>query len=173
MDLKAYLKGAGVGIIVTAVILMIVGACNNNNKISDEDVIKRAKELGYVESSTLTSPSSLNGQDKENKVADADPDKKEPEVTEPDNNEPDTKEPDVTEADTKEPDVSEPDTKEPDTQVPDKQEPDNQEPDKKEIDNQGTEEYVIITIHSGQGSEEAARACKEAGLVDDSVAFNS
>ena len=59
MDLKAYLKGAGIGIIVTAVILMIVGACNNNNKISDEEVIKRAKELGYVESSTLTSPSSL------------------------------------------------------------------------------------------------------------------
>ena len=131
---------------------MIVGACNNNNKISDEEVIKRAKELGYVESSTLTSPSSLNGQDKDTQVATA----------------PETQEPV-----TQEPNVQEPDKQEPITQEPDKQEPITQEPDKEEPKVSDTEEYVVITISPGQGSEEAARACKAAGLVEDSVAFNS
>ena len=167
MDLKAYLKGAGIGIIVTAVILMIVGACNNNNKISDEEVIKRAKELGYVESSTLTSPSSLNGQDKDTQVATA------PETQEPVTQEPDVQEPDKQEPITQEPDKQEPITQEPDKQEPETQEPEKQESDKEEPKVSDTEEYVVITISPGQGSEEAARACKAAGLIEDSVAFNS
>ena len=174
MDLKAYLKGAGIGIIVTAVILMIVGACNNNNKISDEEVIKRAKELGYVESSTLTSPSSLNGQDKDTQVADnKDTDVKEPETKDPDVTEPEKQEPVTGELDVQEPDKQEPNSQEPDKQEPDNQEPEKQEPDKEEPKVSDTEEYVVITISPGQGSEEAARACKDAGLVEDSVAFNS
>ena len=57
MNIKTYLKGLGVGIIVTAIVLII--ANKFNNQMSDEDVIKRAKELGYVESTTLTAPAPL------------------------------------------------------------------------------------------------------------------
>ena len=46
MNIKSYLKGIGVGIIVASLVLIIAG---NMNKMSDADVIKRAKELGMVE----------------------------------------------------------------------------------------------------------------------------
>lgn len=49
MRLKYYLSGLGVGIIVTALILMII---NSITPLDDEAVIKRAKELGYVESTS-------------------------------------------------------------------------------------------------------------------------
>ena len=54
MKIKPYLKGMGIGIIVTSLILIISG--NLNKGMSDEDVIKRAKELGMVESTTLGKP---------------------------------------------------------------------------------------------------------------------
>lgn len=60
MNIKNYLKGIGVGIIVASLVLIIAGKFNNK-AMSDEDVIKRAKELGMVESTTLTQPSANNG----------------------------------------------------------------------------------------------------------------
>ncbi|MCQ2506903.1 MAG: hypothetical protein MJ113_07015 [Lachnospiraceae bacterium] len=49
MKLKYYLSGLGVGIIVTSLILMIISSIT---PIDDEAAIKRAKELGYVESTS-------------------------------------------------------------------------------------------------------------------------
>lgn len=46
MRLKYYLRGAGIGIIVTALILTLSGGEAN---ISDREVIERAKKLGMVE----------------------------------------------------------------------------------------------------------------------------
>ena len=46
MKLKYYLRGLGVGIVVTAVILTI--ANHLGNKMSDEDIKKRAAKLGMV-----------------------------------------------------------------------------------------------------------------------------
>ena len=53
MKLKCYLRGLGVGMIVTALIL---GFRSNatGTAISDEEVIQRARQLGMVESSSLT-----------------------------------------------------------------------------------------------------------------------
>ena len=51
MNVKSYLKGIGVGMIVASLILIIAG---NMNKVSDEDVIARAKELGYVQSTSVS-----------------------------------------------------------------------------------------------------------------------
>lgn len=47
MKFKYYLRGAGVGLIVSTVILMIVFS-KHNVKLSDDDIIARAKELGMV-----------------------------------------------------------------------------------------------------------------------------
>ena len=60
MNIRNYLKGIGVGIIVASLVLIIAGKFNNK-AMSDEDVIKRAKELGMVESTTLTQPSANDG----------------------------------------------------------------------------------------------------------------
>lgn len=47
MKFKYYLRGAGVGLIVAAVILMIAFS-KHNIKLTDDDIIKRAEELGMV-----------------------------------------------------------------------------------------------------------------------------
>ncbi len=47
MKLKYYLRGLGIGIIVTTLILTI--SFNTKRKMTDEEVINRAKQLGMVE----------------------------------------------------------------------------------------------------------------------------
>ena len=53
MKLKQYLKGLGLGIIVTAVVLGI-SSNGKNREISDEAVRQRAKELGMIENTVLS-----------------------------------------------------------------------------------------------------------------------
>lgn len=56
MKLKYYLRGLGIGIAVTAAVLMLAGGGKEN--LTDEEIIARAKELGMVESVTLSQLSS-------------------------------------------------------------------------------------------------------------------
>ena len=46
MRLKYYLRGLGIGVLVTTIILTIAG--NKGNKISDEEIKRRAEKLGMV-----------------------------------------------------------------------------------------------------------------------------
>lgn len=48
MKLKYYLRGVGVGIILTTLILTISYRANGGAKLSDEEIIKRAEKLGMV-----------------------------------------------------------------------------------------------------------------------------
>ena len=71
MNVKSYLKGIGVGMIVASLILIIAG---NMNKVSDEEVIARAKELGYVQSTTVTQPEvadNTSSNTEQNKIEDS------------------------------------------------------------------------------------------------------
>lgn len=52
MKLKYYLRGLGIGIIVTAILMGVTLSGPKN--MSDEDVKKRAVELGMIEGTTLT-----------------------------------------------------------------------------------------------------------------------
>lgn len=67
MERKYYLRGLGIGIAVTAIIMgMIVP---RNKKMTDEEIIARAKELGMVENTVLSdledekSDEDMGGQD--------------------------------------------------------------------------------------------------------------
>ena len=51
MKLKYYLRGLGIGIVVTAIIMTV--ALGNKQTMTDDEVIKRAKELGMIENSVL------------------------------------------------------------------------------------------------------------------------
>lgn len=51
MKLKYYLRGLGIGILVTAVIM---GIASGKRKMTDEEVRARARELGMVESTVLS-----------------------------------------------------------------------------------------------------------------------
>ena len=52
MKLRFYLRGLGIGIVVTA-LLMGFTLSTRNNTVSDEEIKKRAEELGMVEESRL------------------------------------------------------------------------------------------------------------------------
>lgn len=47
MKLKYYLRGLGIGIMITTIILMI-GFARNKNTLSDDEIIARAKQLGMI-----------------------------------------------------------------------------------------------------------------------------
>lgn len=48
MNFKYFLRGLGVGIVFSAIICLAVYNGRGNIKMSDEEIIKRAKQLGYV-----------------------------------------------------------------------------------------------------------------------------
>lgn len=52
MELKYYLRGLGLGIIVTAIIMAVVSP--GSQKMTDAEVIKRAKQLGMTEEKVLS-----------------------------------------------------------------------------------------------------------------------
>lgn len=54
MNLKYYLRGLGIGILVTAIIMMVI-SYQNKSSLSDEQIKARAHELGMVEESTTLS----------------------------------------------------------------------------------------------------------------------
>ncbi len=86
MKWKYYLRGLGIGILVTTVILSLAGIGRKN--MTDEEVIKRAKELGMVESTLL---SDLADQEKADEVKPTEPETSpQPEETLPPENEPET-----------------------------------------------------------------------------------
>lgn len=52
MELKYYLRGLGLGILVTAIIMSI--ASSKKRAMTDDEIIARAKQLGMIEDSVLT-----------------------------------------------------------------------------------------------------------------------
>lgn len=53
MNLKYYLRGLGIGIVITAIILGIAGR-DKQAALSDEDIIIKGKNLGMIQDSELT-----------------------------------------------------------------------------------------------------------------------
>lgn len=62
MGLKYYLRGLGVGIVVTALIMGIAASGNSRETLSDDEIKKRAKELGMVEESTVLADTFAQGE---------------------------------------------------------------------------------------------------------------
>lgn len=60
MKLKYYLRGLGIGIAVTAAVLMIAGG--GKESLTDEEIMERASDLGMVESVTLSSLNNGNSE---------------------------------------------------------------------------------------------------------------
>ena len=201
MNIRNYLKGIGVGIIVASLVLIIAGKFNNK-AMTDDDVIKRAKELGMVESTTLTQPSANNGlvsndsndraiaDDKESNVTDqsgtgedanadatntADADKNTTDA----NNSSDKNQSSTDNNNT---------AKGTDTNTTNNQTGSDTDKNSTATDsNSSTDknqtgtgsdktakssETVSVEVKSGMSSESAAAAAKDAGLVDDDIEFN-
>jgi outer membrane biosynthesis protein TonB len=174
MKLKYYLRGIGIGMLVTALILSI--SYLNHNKMSDEEVKKRAKELGMVESTSLIEASAVLSSDSgevavTTKAPTPEPEKTETPTPTPEPTEEPTPEP--TEAPTPEP-TKEP-TPEPTPEAEAETPEGPEDPDSigKETTNQGSSSTVTVRINSGDSSVTVARAVEEAGLVASAADFDS
>ena len=165
MKLKYYLRGLGIGIIVTAVI-MGVASGNRKETLSDREIRERAAELGMVEQSgSLADMSQVENGEM-------------PEVTETPTQEPETtQEAEKTETPTEAPSETPIATKEPAaTQTPlvtaaeEPEETPKATATKEPVDVAGT---VIIEIKSGDGSYTVCRKLEQEGLIASASDFDT
>ena len=147
MKRKYFVRGLGVGILFGALIMFAAYMTSGKNRMSDEDVIKRAQELGMVKQSEYVLESDVTSQETttEEITTEATTEKATTEApttaTEPATTEKTTTEKATTEAST---------TEKADTST-----------------------QTTVTISSGMSSEAIASALANAGLVDDASKFNS
>ena len=162
MKLKYYLRGLGIGIAVTAAVLMLAGG--NKESLTDEEIIARAKELGMVESVTLSQLSSENeetSQDVSEEVSE--------EVSQGDSEEISEEESQVSSEENISEEVSEEVSEtEPSEEVSEEvsEEP-SQNPTSEVID-----EYVIIEVGAGDGSDTVSVKLEAAGMVEDAQMYD-
>ena len=148
MKLKYYLRGLGIGILVTTVILSLAGVGRKN--MTDEEVVKRAKELGMVESTLL---SDLPDQTKTDEVRPTEPEiSLQPETSEPEAS------PEPEES------ASTPETPEAPEETP--VSPEDGNPDIP------AGETVTLVIGRGESSTTVSKNLKKAGIVEDAAAFD-
>lgn len=169
MKLKYYLRGLGIGILITTVILSLAGIGRKN--MTDEEVVKRAKELGMVESTLL---SDLPDQTKAEEVRPTEPETSEPETS----LQPETSEPEIS----AEPETSEPETLEPEVgpepeesaSTPETPVAPEETPVSPEDGNPDTPagETVTLVIGRGESSTTVSKNLKKAGIVEDAAAFD-
>ena len=146
MRFKYYLKGLGIGIIFATVILMFSGTLHKN--LSDEEIIKKAMELGMIMPEKTDSEEGLFGKNTQNS------EKPDGEIyTELDSV---TQEPATSETDTSEPGTQEPTTQEPSTQVP---------PVHEEI------QQVVFIVYPNDMPRQVSARLEELGLIDSATAF--
>lgn len=170
MKLKYYLRGLGIGIAVTAAVLMLAGG--GKKSLTDEEIIARAKELGMVESVTLSQLASENEEISENISDDVSEEKSEGFSGEESQDE------NVSETDSVEEANSEELSEDENTEVISEEV--SSEPATENVISEisGSEpgefidEYVIIEVGSGDGSDTVSVKLEQAGLVEDAQMYD-
>lgn len=179
--MKFYLRGLGIGILVTAVIMGI--ASSHKRQMTDEEIKARAKELGMVENMVLSDMPSASSQgnvtpsqapektpevshtpEKTPEVSQAP--EKTPEVSQAPENSPREETPTPSPSPENTPVASASPSVSPETSAPADSASPESEP---ETD---TGETITITIHSGQSSVAVSKMLEEAGLVESASAYD-
>ncbi|CDA67824.1 putative uncharacterized protein [Clostridium sp. CAG:510] len=163
MKLKYYLRGLGIGILVTTVILSLAGVGRKN--MTDEEVVKRAKELGMVESTLL---SDLPDQTKTDEVRPTEPEiSLQPETSEPEESASTPETPVAPEETPMAPEET-PEAPE-ETPVAPEETPVSPEDGNPDIP---AGETVTLVIGRGESSTTVSKNLKKAGIVEDAAAFD-
>lgn len=199
MKLRMYLRGLGLGMIVTALVLSF-GVKSENKTMTDAEVRARAKELGMVEESEklkdAVSKEAVNGEEAAAEVTDrANEDEPAEEVTEPNEVKADGTDKSEEPAEVKKPEAAKDDAGKPEavTEEPVKESsPEEKVEDDKdaaEIDNkkEETKEAVrdekkseddkskkpySLKIERGYSSDRVAGILEDAGVIDNAAAFD-
>ena len=165
MKLKYYLRGLGIGIVVTVFVMM--AALGNKQSMTDEEVMARAKELGMIENSVLKD---IAGKDDETTASDDKADEtmasdgKDDETTDNDT------QTDEVEADASN-DVTEPKGDAPDDVT--EPEDDKQVTDESDKGEESKKNVVSITVVSGDSSWTVSKRMEEAGLIESAKDFDT
>ena len=163
MKLKYYLRGLGVGIFVTALIMTIAHHISENKRtMTDSEIISAAKKLGMVMEEETLFPETTEYEE-ETTVEDS---------TEEETSEEETSEEETTEEETTvEETTAEPET-EPETEKP--TEPETEKPTEPETEKptKSVTEYTL-TISSGMYSEKVSELLANAGIVSSANDFNN
>lgn len=148
MKFRYFLRGVGIGILFAAIIFFAAYRQSGNTKMTDQQIIERAKELGMVEPSTSIKELLDNNSKTEEATAKTTEPDTSSEVTDSEEPTSETTEA-VTEADT----VTDTET---DTQAPE----------------QTQNETVEITVARGAASDTVCQQLKDAGLIEDASEFD-
>ncbi len=177
--LRFYLRGLGIGMAVTALILALVNLKNNHGEMTDAQIKERAAQLGMVEANSYSLTDAMGDKDTET-TTEAEV---EPEIEVESKAETENKTEAGTETET-EPETeakAETETKTEPEETPGTQPVDNTEPQEKEpepepapVTEQTTpkEGTATITINGGSSSETACSILKNAGLIDNAEDLN-
>lgn len=187
MKLKYYLRGLGIGMAVTALILGISFSGRQGQEaqtLTDEQIRERASELGMVDSSELTLAALQNSAQPQTTM--------EPEVTEepkPTTEPENTTEPEATaelETTTEPKATAEPETTaeleataepetmtEPETTAEPKMTTEPEATEEPELTTAPEQSQTTITIKKGSDSGSVSRMLYEAGLVENAKAFDN
>ena len=170
MKLKYYLRGLGIGIAVTTLVL---GLSGRKESLTDEEIKARAAELGMVENTVLSELRETENAAEENTVS--------TEAETVQSVESETEESEIVESETVESEAVESETAsavteetETETQTGTTEEETTEAETESEAETVETEsETVFLIIHSGDTSWPVAKRAQEAGLVKDAAEFDN
>lgn len=165
MKLRSYLRGIGIGVLVTAAVFIVSGYSSNKVPMTDAEIIARAKELGMIEDTVL---SAVGDETKEELVAVAKPTIEVVEEVAPIEEELVMEEAEISK---EEEVVAEPTVEVTPEPTPEPTPEITPEPTKEVKPVEDTKE-VIIVVNSGDGSDTVARKLYEAGLVADAREYD-
>ena len=189
MKLKYYLRGLGIGIVVTAIIMSIT---NKPQELTDAQIKMRALELGMVEESVLADLQAKEDADVETvedvlnqHAQEKEEEKQEEESVVETEVEETTDEANSIDADSEEVVAKEEVSKETEEvaeeepivenemeEIPEEAVQENVVEKNNSMKDEVVESYTIIKIEKGNGSEIVSKRLYEAGLVDSEVEYN-
>lgn len=153
MRMRYYLRGLGIGIVVTA---LLMGFTKGGQKetLTDAEIVERAKSLGMVESSVLSADLGDKEDISVNDISEADQQEVMPET--------ETETADNTEQ-------TETETTDNTEQTKPEKETEADNPEEEET---VTEKRYVVTIYSGDGSRTVANRLEEMGVIEDAAEFD-
>lgn len=189
MELKYYLRGLGLGIIVTAIIMAVVSP--GSQKMSDAEVIRRAKQLGMTEEKVLSdsAPKKEDASDEDSSKDDASkesgsPDEKEEQSQEKekavsaqtpaDRNSQNTQQAQVQTQTQPEPETVDAGQEEPDaSEVGENVELERQEAEETNTPLPVSDTPMVVTIGSGDGSYAVSKKLADVGAISSPGNFDT
>lgn len=171
MNLKYYLRGLGVGIVVTALI-MGISLGGKKESLSNEEIKARARELGMVEAGTtladeLTGADELPEMEEQQDPAEPSPAMQQ-ETPQPENQ---SSEPDQTQ----EPAGEDLESEDPESGTPGSEDPEEEALESEDPEATSTEnkERITVEVSKGEGSFTVCKRLEGAGLIASAANFDT